>query len=45
MDLKKHFYVIFVDYVHMYKGTDNMMELRSVGAFAHGLSDNIQGSV
>ena len=45
VDLKKHFHVMLGDYVHMLKGTENMMKLRIVGALALGPSDNIQGSV
>lgn len=45
VDLKKHFHVLFGEFVHTYEGTDNTMKLRTVSALALGPSGNLQGGV
>ena len=45
VDYTKHFHVIFGEYMHTYKGTDNTMKPRTVGALALGPSGNLQGGV
>ena len=45
VDYNKHFHVIFGEYMHTYKGTDNTMKNRTVGALALGPSGNLQSGV
>ena len=45
VDYNKHFHLIFGEYVHIYKGTDNTMKDHTVGALALGPSGNLQGGV
>lgn len=43
LDFDLHFKVIFGEFGMVYTGTDNMMNLRAVGAIAMGPSGNYQG--
>jgi hypothetical protein len=45
LDYNKHFQVIFGEYAQVFKGTDNTMKERTVGAKAVGPTGNLQGGV
>ena len=45
LNYHKHFNVIFGEYAQTYKGTDNSMKSRTVGAIALGPTGNAQGGV
>ena len=44
-NFKKHFHVIFGEYMMTYEGTTNGMDSRTTGAIALGPSTNIQGGI
>ena len=45
LNINKHFQVMFEEYAQTYKGTDNTMKPRYVGAIALGPNGNAQGGV